>query len=174
MKIAFLLLTVFSLNVFAAEKGHNSHHSHKALSAHEHGHVVMAMAIEGKNIDIDLSGPSEAFLGFEHAPKSKEDQLTFKRAKDLWTIEILSKLVMFDSGLKCTVTSANFEQTTEEGTHSEVKAEAVIACQKDLKGSDVKIGLKDKFPGIKKCKMEIIGASTKTLDIKKAIENVRL
>lgn len=151
---------------------HNEHHT--ALGSHEHGSVKMSMAIDGKKVEIDLEGPSESFLGFEHKAKSKSDLQALQRAKELWNAEILTKIVMLDSKLDCKIDSTSFEQTQPAGEHSEIEASAQFTCAMDLKGSDMKIGLKDKFPKIKKLKLEIIGAQSKVLDIKKAIEHVKL
>lgn len=166
-------LVTFSLLVSASAFGQHKEH-HTSLGAHEHGTVKMAMAIEGRKVEIDMDGPSESFLGFEHIAQSKNDLLALKRAKELWNVEILSKLVMLDSKLNCKIDSASFEQTKPEGEHSEIEATAQFTCATDLKGSDMKIGLKDKFPKIKKLKLEIIGAQSKVIDIKKTIEHVKL
>ncbi len=173
MKNLILCLTLISsTNLLAQKKEHA--HGHSSLAAHEHGTVKMAMAIEGKTIALDMDGPSETFLGFEHKAVSKADLLALKNAKELWNAELLGKLVMFDRGLDCKVNKATFEQVNHAGEHSEIEARAEITCAKDPKGSDLKIGLKDKFGKIKNLKLEIIGNQNKTLDIKKAIENVRL
>lgn len=173
MKKALLLALLFSTSVRAEQDGHK--HS---LSAHEHGLVNLAFAFEGKTLDIELQGPSESFFGFEHKPTSKDDVLAFNRAKDLWTKEILSKLIMFDGKLNCKIDSTSFVQEFEEKlkTHSSIDAEAKITCEgTPFKGNDVKIGLKDKFPKIKKLKLEIIDADkTKAIDLKKAIEIIKL
>lgn len=172
MKTIFLAGLLISFSAYADKHEHK--HGHKSLSAHEHGTCELAMAFEGKKVSIELSGPSESFLGFEHAPKSKEEKLAMDRALALWNVELPTKLIMFDNKLGCTKESSSFEQTAHEGEHSEVMAKAVYNCTGSFAGTDVKIGIKDKFPKVKKLKLEVIAEKTKTIDIKKAIETVRL
>lgn len=181
MKLPAVLFSLLFSSIVMAEHDAHKHHN---LGAHEHGNVKLAFAIEGKSLDIDMDGPSESFLGFEHKPVSKDDQLAFNKANDLWTKEILTKLIMFPNNFNCRIDAANFHQNYEEestGTkksslHSEIEATAKITCDGgSFKGSEVKIGLKDKFPKIKKLKLEILEEDkTKSLDIKKAIETIRL
>lgn len=181
MKLSALLLSLLLSSSLLADQ----HEHKKSLDAHEHGAIHLAFAIEGKTIDIELNGPSESFLGFEHKPTSKEEIATFNRLKELWTKDLLTNLFVFDSKLNCKIDSALFEQEFEEsktngskksGTHSEITADAKISCADgNFKGTDVKIGLKEKFPKIKKLKLEIIDADkTKAVDIKRPIETVRL
>lgn len=153
----------------------NNGHKHN-LSAHEHGHVKLAMAIEGNSVDVDLDGPSESFIGFEHRPVSKEDLMALSRAKDLWTKEMLTKLIIFPKNLNCRIEGSQFNQIFEAGVHSEIEATAKFICNGVLmKGTEIKIGLKAQYPKIKKLKLEIIDTDkTKSLDIKKAVETVRL
>jgi hypothetical protein len=42
-------------------------HSH-SLNAHEHGAIKLNIVIDGKDIEFEIDGPSESFLGFEHSP----------------------------------------------------------------------------------------------------------
>lgn len=182
MKLTAIILSLLlSSSLMAKHDGHKHHN----LSAHEHGAVKLAFAIEGKTVDIELEGPSESFLGFEHKPTSAEDKKVLNSASELWNKDLLTKVIMFPSNLNCLIDYSKFIQNFEESTetkgkksaeHSEIEATAKLTCSGGtLKGSDVKIGIKDKFPKIKKLKLEIIDADkTKSVDIKKAIETVRL
>lgn len=177
---ACLLAGSLAFNAYA-EKGHHKH----ALDAHEHGTVKLAFAIEDKTMEVDMEGPAESFIGFEHMPKTENEKLAFSRAQSLWTAELLTKLIMVDSRLNCQIDSATFEQISEApaaekkgkkaGEHSEIEAKAKISCKAaGFKGTDVKIGIKDKFPKIKDLTLEVLGTETKSLKIKKTIESVRL
>ena len=58
MKISFIILALalsFQLNA-------NEH----ALGAHEHGSIKLGMAVENNLVELNIDGPSEAFLGFEY------------------------------------------------------------------------------------------------------------
>jgi hypothetical protein len=182
MKISAIIISLFLSSSLMAEHDGHKHHN---LSAHEHGVVKLAFALEGKTIDIEVDGPSESFLGFEHKPTSTDDKLAYNRASELWNKEILTKVIMFPSNLNCQIETSKFIQNFSDpaetknkksGEHSEIEATAKLTCNGgSFKGADVKIGLKDKFPNIKKLKLDIIDADkTKSLDIKKAIETVRL
>lgn len=176
-----LLLTsalLLSTNTFA------DHHG--SLGAHEHGHVKLSVAVEGKVMDIDMDAPAESFLGFEYLPKSAAEKKTFSDSEALWSKNLLS-LFTLDKSLSCTVSGATFKQVVEEheekpakghkkeaGVHSDIEAQAKITCNADLKGKMVAISVKKSFPKIKELKLDLIGTETKSIDMKKPVENVKL
>ena len=63
----------------ASEKhGHEKEHKHKKehahdhekrqLDSHEHGVSTLKIAIEGKELNMELESPANDIIGFEHAP----------------------------------------------------------------------------------------------------------
>lgn len=143
-----------------------------SLGAHEHGSVKMAIAVEKNVMDIDLDGPAESFLGFEHAPKNDKEKKLFGEVKNRWEKSLFT-LIQPAQNLNCKITESSFNQIIE-GSHADVEAKAKITCAKDMTGSDLQISFLKSFPKIKKLKVDIISSNTTTVDITKATQVLKL
>ena len=56
----------------------------KALKSHVHGHVKLSVVVDKKQAFIELEGPAESFLGFEHRPKTAKEKASWKKLKSIW------------------------------------------------------------------------------------------
>lgn len=169
-KMSFALSLLLLSNIALAEKAHK--HG-KSQDAHVHGALKMEMAVEGKSIELDIDGPAESFIGFEYAPKTDKEKKVFLDAKDLWTKELLPKLLVIDPKLGCKITEATFKQEID-GSHSDIEAKAKIACDNDLKGQNLRVSLKRYYPHIKKLVVDLVGTETKSIEIKTDSEVIKL
>ena len=177
-KISLLFsFLVFSTTTLANEHG-------KGVGAHEHGSIKLEVAVEGKIIELDIDGPAESFVGFEYSPKTAKEKKTWADAESLWNKDLLTKLFILDKKLGCTSSEVSFKQEVDEeghkaskkeaGVHSDVEAKAKITCAQDLKGQSLTVGLKKHFPHIKKLTIDLVGSETKTIDVKRSLETIKL
>lgn len=51
----------------------HTHHHVDEPGAHEHGVGALNIAVEGETLEIELAGPADNFLGFEHAPGNEAE-----------------------------------------------------------------------------------------------------
>lgn len=144
-----------------------------ALGAHVHGVIKLEMAVEKNIIDVDIDGPAESFIGFEHAPKNAKEKKQLSDAKILWEKNIF-ELIGFDKKLNCKITESSFNQVMEEGSHSDIEAKAKITCKGNLAGSEVQIALKKQFKNIKKLNVELLSNETKTIEITKPVQSFKI
>lgn len=151
----------------------STHAGEHALGAHVHGVLKLEMAVEKNVADIDIDGPAESFIGFEHAPKSDKEKKLLNDTKVLWEKNIF-ELVAFDKKLNCKITQSTLNQVMEEGSHSDIEAKAKITCVGNLAGSEVQIFLRKKFKNIKKLNVELLSTETKTIEITKAVQNITI
>ena len=170
MKQILVLTLCFLASTAALADKHG--HGHGSLGSHEHGAVTLGIAIDGQTIELDLEGPAESFLGFEHAPKSEKDKKVLAQVKALWESKS-SELVKFDSKLGCVQQEAKFEQEID-GSHSEIEASATYACKAKPDGSVAIINLKNHFSEIKKLKVEVVGKQTKEFNINEKSQKITL
>ena len=169
--------------------------SEHSLHAHEHGAIKLEMAVDQKNIEIDLDGPAESFLGFEYRPKSDREKEIFNRHQLNWT-QHLNSFISFDKNLKCLVKEASFKQVIdkvidkdidkdessvtkrinkkEEGVHSDIEASAKIGCAKNVSGSIVTISLRKAFPKINKLVVDIISNQVQSVEIIKDVQTFKI
>ena len=183
MKLSFnVLMLVFSFHIQANE------HS---LGAHEHGSIKLGMAVENKLVEINVDGPSEAFLGFEYRPKTISEKKLFNDLEAKWN-KNLDSMIAFDKHLNCKVMDISFIQVIDEketkeaqalikdltkkeaGVHSDIEAKAKLKCDKNLTGSDVTISLKKVFKNIKKLTVEVISGEVKSIEITKPVQTFKL
>lgn len=187
MKFFLTTLLLFtSLSAFADKHGHHGHEGHKkGMGAHEHGSFTLEVAVEGKQINIEVESPAESFLGFEYVAQTEKEKAAYFKAETLWTKDLLTKLFITDAALGCTLGETSFKQVLEEhadtkeknkksGQHSEIQASAVVNCQKDLKGQSATVAFKKEFTKIKKMTVDLAGSETKKIQIKKATEVIKL
>lgn len=144
------------------------------LGSHEHGSIKLDLAVEGKNIELEIDGAAESFLGFEHAAKTAKEKKAFSDAQNLWENDLTTKLFVLDNKLGCSVVEASFDQEQGKGNHSDIEAKAKITCQNNLKGQKVEVAFKKYFTHIKKLQVDLVSTETKTLTITKAVESLTL
>lgn len=169
MKWGMLAALALMTGALAANE---KHHSQKSLSAHEHGSVKLAIAVENNVMEVDFDGPSESFIGFEHAPKSAKEKAKYEAAKTLWEKDLLT-LLSPAAELDCKISEASFEQEVE-GKHAEIEAKAKVTCAKNLAGTELKVSLLKSFPKIKKLNAEVISVNTTTVKIFKPEQVIKL
>lgn len=83
-----LALCCLALPLVAIAQHHHDHdhdhaHTHEHADqpgAHQHGVGALNLALDGKVLEIELSGPADNFLGFEHAPASEGERQQAQRA----------------------------------------------------------------------------------------------
>ncbi len=54
----------------------------RELSAHEHGHSALNVAIEGDRIEMEIIAPGADIVGFEHVAESAEDKAAVAQAEE--------------------------------------------------------------------------------------------
>lgn len=165
------LLLILGLGLLVSSSAFADKHGH-SLGSHEHGAVTLGIAIDGQTIELELEGPAESFLGFEHAPVNQKDKNIFTQTKSLWESK-KSELIKFDSKLGCVQEKAKFEQIIE-GNHSEIEASATFLCKMKPDGSVAVVNFKNHFSGIKKLKVEVVGKQSKEFNIKEKSQKINL
>lgn len=86
--------------------------SHGAMAqshqhAHVHGHIQLGVAVDGKQVSVDIDTPLESLLGFEHAPRSAAEK---KLAAD-WAQRLRdgSGLLQFNAEAQCRLVQADLD-----------------------------------------------------------------
>ena len=168
MKNTLLIISLLlSLPTFSGEH---------ALGAHEHGSIKLGLAVEKNIVELDIDGPAESFIGFEYLPRTEKEKKVFNNAKNLWEKNFF-QLVSFDKKLNCKVAEASFTQVlegTESSGHSDIEAKAKISCMAPVAGTEVQVSLKKYFKNIKKLSAEILSTNTKSVEITKLVQVLKL
>ena len=142
-----------------------------SLGAHEHGHVSFEMAIDGMQAAVEIRGPAESFVGFEHKPKTKKEKQTVRDAQKVLKQDALT-LLGINADLECKLSSYAFDMIHDgnhkhkhdhgdkhKGEHSEIKASYKFDCKKMIQATKLELGLKKSFNNIKNISVAILPSS---------------
>jgi len=72
---------------------------------HQHGHAQLQIALEDNSIDLILTSPAHNLLGFEHQPRTQQQEQTLENARQWLTTQALAT----PNGGNCTVKSASMD-----------------------------------------------------------------
>ena len=100
----------FALQATAEEK--------RSLDAHEHGHGMLNIAMEGDQIAIELEVPGFDIVGFEHDARSDADAAAVETALEQLSRPL--KLFALPEAAGCTVVELNAGLLTDDGHDDEV------------------------------------------------------
>ncbi|MEC7181108.1 MAG: DUF2796 domain-containing protein [Bdellovibrionota bacterium] len=108
MKHFFILGTLLLSAPFAYGK--------KALKSHVHGHVKLSVVVDNKQAFIELEGPAESFLGFEHRPKTAKEKASWKKLKSIWNNKT-GDMFSIEKSLSCSFQKKKIALIHEEDGH---------------------------------------------------------
>lgn len=152
---------LFMTFAFASSEDHHHHdHHHKKetttnLEAHVHGEVHCSVAVEGKEIYLELRSPAESFIGFEHRPKTREEVETWEQLKKSWKLNLLDSFEVLEK--ECQVKESQIKlHVDEQDGHAQISADAYLKCSDELQQSKLKIDLRENFKSIYKVHIEIL------------------
>ena len=91
-------------------------HGKKALKSHVHGHVKLSVVVDKKQAFIELEGPAESFLGFEHRPKTAKEKASWKKLQSIWK-EKTGDMFSIEKSLNCSFQKKKIALVHEEDDH---------------------------------------------------------
>jgi hypothetical protein len=115
-------LALATTGVTAGEK-HDHDHEHKhddeyrQHGAHVHGIAGLNLALEGKEVHVELDSPAANIVGFEHAPSSEADHAALDKA--VATLRDGDRLFRFNSEAGCRMEKADITSALLDDEHSE-------------------------------------------------------
>ena len=109
-----VLSATFAIAATALSASAHDHDEHRQLDAHVHGHGTLNIAIEGKDVALELQVPGMDIVGFEHAAKTDKQKAAVGSAK----AELAKVLELFKlpDAAGCKVTQANVKLDGEHGS----------------------------------------------------------
>lgn len=138
--------------------------AHHHQSAHVHGEARLQVAIDGHSAEVILQSPAANLLGFEHAPKTTEQEAAVADARQWLTATPIVQTADKD----CTIaaSSVDHEQSEEheheheheeERGHSDFEVTQRIECDSELT-DPLSTSLMTRFPGIDHLSVDWLGA----------------
>ena len=113
-------LALVAAGVTAGEK-HEHEHKHddekRQHDAHVHGIASLNLALEGKEVHVELDSPAANIVGFEHAPASEADHAALDKA--VATLRNGDQLFRFNSEAGCRMEKADVHSALLDHEHDE-------------------------------------------------------
>jgi len=153
----------------------------RELSAHEHGHGLLSVAVDGNDLVIELEIPAMNVFGFEHAPETDEQRLAVEEAVD--TFRRGDTLFVPPEGAACGIENvdvalAGMSQDEHEGEgeghdhgdknedesdgHSELHGEYHFRCAEPGALDSLEVRLFDHLKGMEELDVQIVTPTLQT------------
>lgn len=166
--VYILSLVIFAMgmtNVANAEE-------YRQHGTHEHGLAQMNLAVDDQDVHIELISPAANIVGFEHQPKTPEQEAAVKKA--LETLEDGEALFVFSPDAACDLVEARVETSLmnhheddshddrdddedhEHEGHSEFEGSYQFACKKAKKLAGIDVKLFSIFPGMERIAVQAL------------------
>ncbi|WP_020506347.1 DUF2796 domain-containing protein [Lamprocystis purpurea] len=160
-------------------------HVHREHGAHEHGVGSLTLALDGKEMEIELESPAANLVGFEHAPKDDAQRAALERAVAL--LKDGERLFSFPKAAGCRLTAASVSSSllghepaekadhedhkahaeapsaaadhdAEHESHADLDADYDFECTHPEKIDQVEVGLFAAFPATERLKVQYVTA----------------
>ena len=159
----------------------------RQLGAHEHGHSVLNIAIEGDRIEMELMAPGMDIVGFEHVAETEQDKGAVAEAEAALSDPLALFVMPEEAG--CAIETAAVEleaedehegEHAEEGehgeehaeeehaehegeeSHTEFHAEYAITCTSPDDLGGIEFAFFDRFPGAEEIEVTVITENGQT------------
>jgi len=127
----------------------------RSAGKHEHGLGTLDIAIDGNDMAIDLAGPADNFIGFEHRPSTPEQ--TAALAAALATLREGDALFLTPTAAGCRMISSAASPPAYDGSgHAEIEASWEFRCSSPASVLWVESQVFAKFPGTKKLATSVV------------------
>ena len=179
MRFTLLSLLIASLSVQAVAEDHSHTSSHRSHGAHQHGVGSLNLGLDEQSLLIELELPAMNVVGFEHQPKTDEQQQRIEQA----SAKLKDGNLMFDlpKKAKCRLLQASVESELlsdndehkdhdehghhdkhehhdehEAEVHSEFAAHYEFLCRKPQKLDAITVKLFATLPGTERLDAQVI------------------
>ena len=150
-------------------------------AAHEHGHGELNLALDGQQLLIELHAPAADLVGFEHAPRTTQEQQ--QQALALQHLQQADRLFVLPAAARCQLqqhqvhdhADAQDEHTAgaahandsahdheheheheEDHQHSDIRAEYSFVCQQPEQLNSLTLTLFSHYPTLQKLSLQAI------------------
>ena len=145
----------------------------RELGAHEHGHGLLTVAVDGKDLIIELELPSVNVIGFEHAPETDEQRRRVEEA--LETFGRGDTLFVPAAAAECSVEHVEIElagmslgdeeahaQVSKGETHSELHGEYRFSCERPGQLENLEVRIFEHLRNMEELDVQIVTPSVQT------------
>jgi hypothetical protein len=127
----------------------------RSAGKHEHGVATLDIAIDGNDMAIDLDGPADNFIGFEHKPSTPEQSAALAAALD--SLRAGNALFLTPTAAGCQmISSAASPPDYDDSGHADIEASWEFRCSSPTALLWVDVQLFARFPGTQKLSTSVV------------------
>jgi hypothetical protein len=147
----------------------------QAQERHEHGHADVELSLDGPTLVWDWHIPSEAIVGFEHAPSTDQEQATWRQAES--DLRDASRWLHTNAQAKCRLESVQLqwpmapakasasmaaqlkhEHAGGESGHSDIDWEVTMRCEQPAALNTIGVSLFSRWPRLRQVHVQAVTA----------------
>ena len=151
-------------------------HEKRQLGSHEHGVSTLKIALEGKNIQMELESPANDIVGFENLPKNNKQKAAVEHA--LLLLQEPNGVFVLSSEANCKIkkNKAEFEVEKGEGaTHAGFHVTWKIKCENPERLKNLETTFFKLFQKAKEIEVEIIsGSGQEAIEWESSMKKIKL
>lgn len=134
------------------------HHDHSTLGAHVHGEMNLSLVVDNNLLNYQLNGAADGMLGFEHAPKTPEQERAWANLRGYWSRERLLSIFQFGRDLNCHVHESETQLLLPEQGHANINITGLIMCEQEVKDVTLSLRFHQDFDNLHKVEVEALPA----------------
>lgn len=131
-------------------------------AAHVHGVASLQVAVDGKNLTLNLESPLNNLVGFEHTPRTEKQQAAVRAMAE--RLNQPAGLFIASPAAACTPLSVKLESPVLEPMkpsagdgHADLDGEFVFRCEHPEALRALEVGLFQAFPRLKRLDVQVAG-----------------
>lgn len=132
------------------------------VGAHVHGEADLIIAVDGNQLQLELTSPLDSLLGFEHASRTEKQRKAaqalrerFARPETLFAPSAAARCTAAPAQLKAPVLDAAAGNKADG--HAELEASIVFRCEAPDALKEVDVRLFDAFAPLHRVKAQVAG-----------------
>ena len=145
----------------------------RELSAHEHGHSKLNLAVEGTRVAMEIAAPGLDVLGFEHPAATGEEKAAVETGKatlgeplGLFVLPVAAGCRVVEAAVELLQEEHEGEEHAENGDdaalHNEFHGSYTLDCADPGALTSITFAWFDRFPNAKEVEVTLVSAKGQT------------
>lgn len=130
---------------------------------HEHGVATLRLALDGRQLHLELDSPLDNLVGFEHAPRNARERAALdamaQRLRDAGALFALPAAAACVAAAPELALPHGAGADKTAGGHSDVRASYAFECAAPAQLTTLRIGLFEAFPRLQRLRVDTVTAA---------------
>lgn len=170
LTLSLAIPVVLAVGAVSGGDQHEHAHEHRQHGSHVHGIGQLNLALEGRQMHLELDSPAANLVGFEHAPSSEADHAALDQA--VATLRQGDRLFVFNRAAGCRLTEVEIASDLIHGSdpknkqkgghehhgesHADIQAAYRFECANPAKLEQLGVELFEAFRGTERLNVQFV------------------